>query len=859
MQRRRELLPNVSIPPISLGGANLGGGDDQEAEAILRVAAQSGIELVDTSSAYGRSEEIIGASSHRLLVTTKFGNPCELNGQTHDYSVGHCAACAFRSQSMLQGQPIAALQLHSPPEVPSPLENAELRELLGSLKASGAIGGWGASVHSVRGGQIALAAGADMLQVPFSILQQEHAPLLAQCCVERRGVLAQSVLCQGWLTETGVAAARLLLSAPHRLPARVDANGRLIDLSGLLHSVLQVEAIAHRFGMRSISELALRFAVHAPGCTSALVQVRTAGQLRQLLRNLNLSPLPPECLAAVVAICADLRPDGSAVHGANVRWSWGAPTPRACIEGVVRAGYPGGSVGIFGGALQATAAADTCAEEAAATHEGDGGVPPQEAPRSDAPLPAGRPPPNGGPSHEMRRRFVADGYIKLESAFPPELAAALVEGMHIEKLPNGDWRPLGRYHAYRTGPDYFRCDASVLLEPGALRGDAPELEAIHGAVEQLLDAQLYGGDGSLSAGFVRAISTSETPETILETSVVSHAANPERGGGSGTSAAGGAGAWSPPDGMSPEATCTPLGLLNGYHIDDGHLRRPTFTLESYLQSPWLVVLVCLTDVLPAGGPTVLVPGSHHMMARLLACSPGGLNTQRIYSLCAGHDALGSRPTVAALGRVGDVYLCHPLLLHSASMSCIPQAKCMLNLVHPFGQARVAQKQGPLSAVVLPIKEAVARRPPLPLLPLLWVLHLLTIAAGHAHRTLRGRVREPRWLGRGVWVLSCLFYWLSGGGFRLLELLTHVCASRGGGGLLLPEGSRRRGLLGGGGTCSESIGRLAPVRVGIGTVMATVSAALRTWRALRGVSSGPTRATAVSVQHDTAPLLGAESL
>ena len=45
-----------------------------------------------------------------------------------------------------------------------------------------------------------------MLQVPYSLLQQENVALLAQCAVARKGVLVQSALCQGWLTDVGVAA-----------------------------------------------------------------------------------------------------------------------------------------------------------------------------------------------------------------------------------------------------------------------------------------------------------------------------------------------------------------------------------------------------------------------------------------------------------------------------------------------------------------------------------------------------------------------------------------------------------------------------------------------------------------------------
>jgi hypothetical protein len=59
------------------------------------------------------------------------------------------------------------------------------------------------------------------LQVPFNLLQQETAALLATCAVHGVGTLVQSSLCQGWLTEQGVLAARLLLSQPHRVPPTV--------------------------------------------------------------------------------------------------------------------------------------------------------------------------------------------------------------------------------------------------------------------------------------------------------------------------------------------------------------------------------------------------------------------------------------------------------------------------------------------------------------------------------------------------------------------------------------------------------------------------------------------------------------
>ena len=54
-----------------------------------------------------------------------------------------------------------------------------LIDLLNSLRQAGKFGAWGASVHSVNGGMVALGAGAQMLQVPYNLLQQDMAALLS--------------------------------------------------------------------------------------------------------------------------------------------------------------------------------------------------------------------------------------------------------------------------------------------------------------------------------------------------------------------------------------------------------------------------------------------------------------------------------------------------------------------------------------------------------------------------------------------------------------------------------------------------------------------------------------------------------
>ena len=86
---------------------------------------------------------------------------------------------------------------------------------------------------------------------------------------------------------------------------------------------------------------------------------------------------------------------------------------------------------------------------------------------------------------------------------------------------------------------------------------------------------------------------------------------------------------------------------------------------------------------------------------------------------------------------GDVFLLHPLLVHSPTISITGRARAILNIPAPYDRpTKLGQKQGALSAVTLPIQHALARRSWLPL-PLLWLLWGLVVLTGHAHRYTRG--------------------------------------------------------------------------------------------------------------------------
>lgn len=96
---------------------------------------------------------------------------------------------------------------------------------------------------------------------------------------------------------------------------------------------------------------------------------------------------------------------------------------------------------------------------------------------------------------------------------------------------------------------------------------------------------------------------------------------------------------------------------DGWHLDAGY--TDPMTLRSHGRA--LLMLFLFSDVGDQDAPTLLRTGSHRDVPQLLA--QGGLNW---LDLCgAAVPASGNRPVVSATGQAGDVFLCHPFLIHSA--------------------------------------------------------------------------------------------------------------------------------------------------------------------------------------------------
>jgi len=103
----------------------------------------------------------------------------------------------------------------------------------------------------------------------------------------------------------------------------------------------------------------------------------------------------------------------------------------------------------------------------------------------------------------------------------------------------------------------------------------------------------------------------------------------------------------------------------GYHIEGSYLgpAAQRWWVNVRSRARGLLALFLLTDVGPDDAPTRLVRGSHLAVPRFLAPhgeAGTGADTQLWYpsTLC--------RPVAHAEGAAGDVFLCHPFIVHTAT-------------------------------------------------------------------------------------------------------------------------------------------------------------------------------------------------
>ncbi|MEB0079217.1 aldo/keto reductase [Pseudomonas sp. CCI3.2] len=202
----------LSVSPLGLGTVKLGRNegvkypngfkipDDREAEMLLKLARDLGVNLIDTAPAYGTSEERLGpllrGQRHEWVIVSKVGEEFEGGQSRHDFSAAHTRLSVERSLKRLETDFIDLVLVHSDGNDLAVLNESGVYEALAELKQQGKIRGYGFSGKTVEGGLLALREG-DCAMVTYNLNEQTERPVLDYAASHGKAVLVKKALASG--------------------------------------------------------------------------------------------------------------------------------------------------------------------------------------------------------------------------------------------------------------------------------------------------------------------------------------------------------------------------------------------------------------------------------------------------------------------------------------------------------------------------------------------------------------------------------------------------------------------------------------------------------------------------------------
>jgi aryl-alcohol dehydrogenase-like predicted oxidoreductase len=260
---------------------------DEDAGRLLNAVLDAGINLIDTSPDYGRSEELMGTYiSHRrdeFFLASKCGCPMELPADTpppypHDYSPGNVRANVEQSLRRLGTDRLDLVQVHMSPSQAT-MEQNQTVETLKALQAEGKIRFIGMS-GILPNLPDHLAMGVfDVFQIPYSAVQRDHENLIAQAKDAGAGTFIRGGAARGAASEDK----NWSVSPLTQDPGVGQRNWETSGVAGLL-----AEA-----GMSNM-EFVLRFTLSHPGLSTTIVGTSNADHLAGNIAVAQKGPLPDD-------------------------------------------------------------------------------------------------------------------------------------------------------------------------------------------------------------------------------------------------------------------------------------------------------------------------------------------------------------------------------------------------------------------------------------------------------------------------------------------------------------------------------------------------------------------------------------
>ena len=274
--------------PDTMGGPAI---TDEDAGVLLNGLLDAGVNLIDTSIDYGRSEELIGRylSSRRdeFFLASKCGCPLTVEPEwdppttaaAHDFSPDRIQKGVEQSLRRLKTDRLDLLQVHMSPTRARMEADGTVKELE-KLRADGKVRFIGMSgILPNLPDHIAMGV-FDVFQVPYSALQDEHEPYIAQASQAGAGILVRGGAARGTASEDKNWSVEPLSLIGAKTPAK-----DLWQAAGL-DEILPDDMSPHEF--------LLRFTLSHPGLSSAIVGTSKLAHFESNAEIAARGPLPTE-------------------------------------------------------------------------------------------------------------------------------------------------------------------------------------------------------------------------------------------------------------------------------------------------------------------------------------------------------------------------------------------------------------------------------------------------------------------------------------------------------------------------------------------------------------------------------------
>jgi aryl-alcohol dehydrogenase-like predicted oxidoreductase len=310
--RKRKLgktgieLSELSLGTWGLSGDAYGPVEAGQEDAVLERARALGITLFETADSYARGamelklgERLSNDTAARFL--TKIGTDRRSSPPKKCFTREFLRESLDKSRERLKRSTIDIVLLHNPS--PRAFErDPSAAQILGELKAEGALLAWGASVGDAATARAAIEAGAEVIELAYNVFSSQDLHQIQTEVREKEvGVFARTVLAHGLLCGNWSRFKAFPVGDHRRDRWTTDQLKKRID---------QVPALRVLMGddIQTLRAGALRYALANEAVSTVVIGPRNSVQLDQLVREAGKGPpyIPDDRLQKLGARLSDL-------------------------------------------------------------------------------------------------------------------------------------------------------------------------------------------------------------------------------------------------------------------------------------------------------------------------------------------------------------------------------------------------------------------------------------------------------------------------------------------------------------------------------------------------------------------------